>query len=327
MRVVARLCWRIVTLPVLVLATAWAMLALWYSVTPSPPVREILAVGLAGLGAAATWSLFRRRYAVVAVHMACILAVVALFAARRPTNTRDWAPDVARIATGTLSGDVLTIHNVRDFRWRSDGDFDARWEDRSYDLNRLSGVDLVMSYWSGEAIAHTILSFDFADDRHLAMSIEIRREKAETYSPIAGFFRNYELSFIAADERDVIGVRSNVRGEDVRLYHLRMPPEKARALLLAYVAEMNSLADEPQWYNSLTTNCTTQIVGMVRALGGTMPFDYRLILVGYLPDYIYERGGMAGTESFDAMKARSHIKGRAASDDPGFSAKIREGTG
>ena len=73
--------------------------------------------------------------------------------------------------------------------WRSDADFDARWDDRTYDLNRLKGADLFLSYWAGENIAHAIVSFGFDDGRQLAWSFEVRKVKGEEYSTLAGFFR------------------------------------------------------------------------------------------------------------------------------------------
>jgi hypothetical protein len=211
------------------------------------------------------------------------------------------------------------------FVWRSDIDFEPNWETRSYDLNNLTGLDVIMSYWSGEAIAHTIVSFGFSDGQQLAFSIEIRKEKAESYSALAGFFRAYELSFIAADERDVVGVRTNVRGEDVRIYRLRVSTAQARALLLAYIAEANDLARAPRFYNSLTTNCTTQIFRMVRAVQPGLPLDYRVLLAGYVPQFVYDRGAMAAGMSFDQLRDRSHIRGKASSTDPDFSTTIRQG--
>ena len=227
---------------VLLLSGLWGALAIWFRLAPAPPAREILAGGLLLLAVVAIVCLALRRWRVVALYGVCFVAVFAWWVTLQPSNDRVWADDVARTASGTVDGDRLVMRNVRNFVWHSDSDFEPRWETRSYDLNALTGVDLFMSYWAGESIAHAIVSFGFADGQHLAFSIEIRKEKTESYSALAGFFRAYELSFIAADERDVVGVRTNVRGEDVRLYHLRVTPAQARALLLEYVAEADALA-------------------------------------------------------------------------------------
>src|SRR6516225_3549185 len=153
----------------------------------------------------------------------------------------------------TLRSKIVSLRNCN---WRSETDFDPIWEQPTYDLSRVTDVDLIMSYWMGEAIAHTIVSFGFDNGDRLAFSIETRKESDESYSSIAGFFKEYELSIIAADERDVVRVRSNVRGEDVRIYRLRMTPASAQALLLQYLADANDLARAPRWYNTLTGNCT-----------------------------------------------------------------------
>ncbi len=123
----------------------------------------------------------------------------------------------------------------------------------------------------------------------------------------------------------MVGVRTNVRGEDVRLYHLRVTPAQARALLLEYVAEADALAHTPRFYNSLTTNCTTQIFRMVRTLQPSLPLDYRVLLAGYLPDYVYDLGRLDTSIPFEVLRDRSHIRGKADNTDPDFSTKIREG--
>jgi hypothetical protein len=309
----------------MLLAGLWGALAIWFHFLPAPPLHEMLAGGFLLLVLAAVVCLVLRRWPVIALFGACFVGVFIWWATLQPSNDRPWADDVARTAYGTVEGDLLVVHNVRDFLWRSDTDYDQRWDTRSYDLNHLTGADLIMSYWAGEQIAHAIVSFGFTDDQHLAFSIEIRREKTESYSALAGFFRAYELSFIAAEERDVLGVRTNVRGEDVRLYRLRMPPAQARALLLEYIKEANDLARTPRFYNSLTSNCTTQIFLMARTLQPRLGLDYRILLSGHLPEYVYDRGGLNTSIPFDVLRDRSHIRAKAESTDPEFSRKIRQG--
>jgi hypothetical protein len=303
----------------------WGALAIWFRLAPTPPLREILGGGLLLLVLVAVACLVLRRWWGVALYGVCFVVVIGWWATLQPSNSRAWADDVARTASGVVEGDRLVVYNVRNFVWRSDSDFEPNWETRSYDLNKLTGLDLIMSYWSGEAIAHTMVSFGFADGQQLAFSIEIRKEKTESYSALAGFFRVYELSFIAADERDVVGVRTNVRGEDVRIYRLRVPSSQTRALLLEYIAEANDLAHSPRFYNSLTSNCTTQIFHMVRAVQPGLPLDYRILLAGYVPQFVYDRGVMAAGIPFDVLRDRSHIGGKAPSTDPDFSIKIRQG--
>jgi hypothetical protein len=314
-----------VTGPILLCTGLWGALAIWFRLAPTPPLREILASVLLLLALAAVACLVLRRWRGIALYGISFAVVLGWWATLQPSNNRAWAEDVARTATGIVVGDRLVVHDLRNFVWHSDTDFEPNWETRSYDLNKLTGLDLIMSYWSGEAIAHTIVSFGFSDGQQLAFSIEIRKEKTESYSALAGFFRAYELSFIAADERDVVGVRANVRGEDVRIYRLRVSPPQARALLLEYIAEANNLARAPRFYNSLTTNCTTQIFRMVRAVQPRLPLDYRILLAGYVPQFVFDRGAMTAGIPFEVLRDRSHIKGKAASTDPDFSGKIRQG--
>jgi hypothetical protein len=211
--------------------------------------------------------------------------------------------------------------------WRSDTDFDQRWEQRTYNLSHVTDVDLIMSYWAGEAIAHTIVSFGFDDAARLAFSIETRKESQEGYSSIAGFFKQFELAIVAADERDAVRVRSNVRGEDVRIYRLRMSPKNAQILLREYVEEANDLARTPRFYNTVTANCTNLVFEMVRVIHPGVPMDARVFFTGYLPNYAYDLGATDTSVSFEKLRELSKIQDKAAQADadPNFSARIREG--
>lgn len=244
----------------------------------------------------------------------------------KPRLDRDWAVELARQATGEIAQDRLTMRDVRDFRWRGEEDFDERWETRTYDLERLETLDLFASYWTSPAIAHLIVSFGFAEQGQLAFSIEIRRERGEPWSGVGGLFKVFELVTIAADERDVVRVRTDVRGEDVRLYRLRSTPALRRNLLAAYVADCNRLARAPRFFHTFFTNCTTQVVRLVRAAGGRLPLDWRMIASGYIPNYLHKIGLLAD-RPFVVLHLLAAIsaQARAAGDGPGFSAEIRAG--
>ncbi len=267
------------------------------------------------------------RWRAFTFYAAMIAVILVWWSTITPSNGRDWSPDVARSFTGTIDGDRLVANNVRNFTWRSDSDFDQRWETRTYNLAHLTDVDLIMSYWGNEAIAHTIVSFGFDTGPRLAFSIETRKERKEAYSTIAGFFKQYELAIVAADERDVVRVRSNVRGEDVRIYRLRITPANARLLLREYVEQANDIARRPRFYNTLTANCTTLVFTMVRFIHPGLPMDYRVLLSGYLPNYAYSLGATDTTMPFEQLRDLSRIYDKAirADADPDFSAKIREG--
>jgi hypothetical protein len=312
----------------ILLTGVWCALALWYQLPLPQLLREIAAALMIVLTIGTAILLCSRlRWRATCAFAVTFVLVCIWWATILPSNNRNWTPDVARNVTGRITGDQLIVQNVRNFNWRSDTDFDQKWEQRSYDLSKLSSVDLIMSYWAGEAIAHTIVSFGFSDGQRLDFSIETRKQQGQAYSTIGGFFKEYELIVIAADERDVIRVRSNIRGEDVRIYRLRMPPAEARRLLAAYIDEADSLAVTPRFYNTATANCTTVIYRLVTTIEPGTHWDPRILINGYLPDYIYTLGGLDHRIPFDQLRAESRIHDRAlaAGDDPDFSAKIRVG--
>ena len=306
------------------LALAWGALALHYAGPPSLATALPIAWLAAGL---ALFLLVRPAWrGLIAFAVACALLLL-WWHGIEPRNDRDWQEDVAHPPTGEVNGEFLTIHNLRNFDYRSDTDFSPSWETRTYDLSQLRGVDLFLAHWGSPAIAHTILSWDFGRGDHLAISIETRKEKGEEYSAVAGFFKQYELYYVAADERDVIRVRSNVRNEDVSLYRLRAPLERVRALLLDYVQRMNELAATPVFYEAATQNCTTTIRMHNRHVGPVQPWDWRMLVNGYLDDMLYEQGTIDTSLPLAELQARSQIseRARAARDDPAFSTRIREG--
>ncbi len=305
----------------------WGALALHFAGPRRAGGNDLLAVAWAVMGMAIllfVWPFGRR----LAVFSAAVAVLLLWWSTIRPSNDRTWLADVARLPRGELDGDRLTIENVRNFDYRSETDFTERWETRTYDLSRIDRLDLFMSYWSSPRIAHTILSWAFEDGEHLAASIETRKEVGESYDALAGFFRQYELYYVIADERDVIRLRTNYRGEHVYLYPLRTPRDRVRRMLLDYVRAMNALAQEPQFYNAGTDNCTTTIRMHAQQIGATTPWDYRVLLNGYADEMLYERGMIGTSRPFPEVRARSLIdaRARAADRDPAFSRRIREGT-
>ena len=306
----------------------WCSVAVWYRCGVGEPWRSLLAGATLAFALVVVACLVTsRRWLALAAYAAAFVLFLGWWATITPTNDRNWAPDVARTVTATIDGDRLVVSNVRNFTWRSDTDFDQRWEKRNYSLSHVTNVDLIMSYWMGEAIAHTIVSFGFDDGRRLDFSIETRKERGESYSSIAGFFKQYELAIVAADERDVVRVRSNVRAEDVRIYRLRVPPADAQMLLREYMAAANDLARTPRFYNTLTANCTNLVFDMVRVIHPGLPLDARVVLAGYLPNYAYDLGATDTSISFEKLRELAKIHDKAVRADalPNFSAKIREG--
>jgi hypothetical protein len=222
----------LITVVVLVPAALWGTVALWSHLPFADFGRGFVAGGFAAAMLLAIVLLWQRSRTAMPVLLAILWAgLLGWWWTIPPSNDRDWQADVARVADARINGDVVTVYNVRNFNWRSDSDFDQRWETRTYRVSQLQGADDYLSYWAGESIAHAIASFNFAGNLPLASSIEIRKEKGEAYSPTAGFFKTYELAIIAADERDVVKVHSTVRGEDVRLFRLDIQRATALGLL------------------------------------------------------------------------------------------------
>jgi hypothetical protein len=313
---------------VMLLIGIWCSIAIWYQCRAGEPLRGCLTGATASFTVIAVAGLATRwRWIITGIYSVSVAAFLAWWAAITPSNDRRWAADVARNLTATIDGDRVVINNVRNFAWRSDVDFDEHWEQRTYSLSHVTDVDLIMSYWMGEAIAHTLVSFGFDNGERLAFSIETRKEAHEGSSSIAGLFKQYELAIVAADERDVVRLRSNIRGEDVRIYRLRMTPSNAQRLLREYLEEANDLARTPRFYNTLTSNCTTLVFDMVVVIHPGLPLDARVILAGYLPNYAYAVGGTDTSISFEKLRELSRIHDNAAraDADPNFSARIREG--
>jgi hypothetical protein len=312
-----------------VLLTAlWGGTALVYQGPDLPAGRVALIALWGGFSLAALVLLLRRRAAAgLGLYALGFAALLAWWSGLAPSNTRDWADDVAHTATATVQGSVVSFDHVRNFDWRSDTDYNARWEARQYDLDQLQSVDLVLSYWAGPAIAHTLVSFGFSDGRFLVFSVEIRKERHESFSEVGGFFKEFELAVIAADERDILRVRTNVRGEDDYLYRIALPPAQRRALFLAYVDEANRLAQAPRFYQTVTANCTTIVYKLVQQIVPQLPLDYRLVLSGYLPEYLQEVGGLAGQQPLAALQqgGRFTERAKAADASPAFSQAIRRG--
>ena len=305
---------------------AWATLAIYYSDLSGEPLRIGLAAAFA-LGTLAAFLFLPNRRRTLLAFGAAFAAVLLWWMSIEPSNERDWQAEVAVLPYATRDGDLVTLHNVRNFDYRTEQDFEVRYDERTFDLGALDALDLSAVYWAGDAIAHIMVSFGFAGE-YVTFSIETRKETGEAYSSIAGFFREYELIYVVGDERDLIRVRTNYRDpqESVYLYRTRADPEAARRLFLEYLEKINRLRDSPEFYNTLTTNCTTDVWLLVRALSDRFPLDWRVLLSGHFPEYLYELGSLDTGLPFEELKAQSLIndKAHAADQAADFSRRIRE---
>ncbi|WP_232365755.1 DUF4105 domain-containing protein [Denitrificimonas caeni] len=309
-------------------AAAWGTLALYYQLPLRMPwlaAGLLLWVGLSIYALVRLWQTGPLQGALI--YLALHAALLLWWNSLTPTNQHRWEDDVAEMTSGRIEGDHVTLFNVRNFTWRSKTDYTPRWETRQYDLSKLQSVDMLTSYWGMDAIAHVLVSFGFDDGQFVTFSVEIRKKKGQQFSEIAGFFKQYELSILATDERDAIAVRPNVRGEDTFLYRIDMSKQIARQLFLSYVEQANQLIEQPRFYNTVTANCTTLVFGMMQHISGSFPLDSRLLLSGYLPSYVEEQDGL--TDGFDLAQLRSAgritERSKQAQNNDNYSKIIRQG--
>lgn len=309
----------------------WAVLALFYSGPNSEILRSILAIVLAvaSLSTIIALGFSHWRWRAFSAYAVLFIAVLIWYFSLTPSNDRQWQEDVAALPYATLKENIVTVHNIRNFDYRSEMEYSPAYYDKAFDLDKLEGVDLIAVYWMGPSIAHIFLSFAFTGDNHLAISIETRKEKGESYSTLKGFFRQYELYYVVADERDVIGLRTNYRQnppEDVYVYRTKGPIENGKQLFLEYMHQINRLKEKPEFYNTLTTNCTTNIWMNSLVNATHLPFDWEILVSGYLPSYLYENERLETYGlSFKELKKISYINERAKSIDSNvsFSKAIR----
>lgn len=318
--------WAFISLGWLTLAgaMAWATAALHFDI-PIPDLRIPVALAYVAVNVGLL-ILLRGWHGKSIGCLIVFVAVLGWWLSLKPSNDRAWQPDLDRTAWAEIAGDRVTIHNLRNVDYRTETDFTPRWEERTYDLAAIEGIDIFITYWGSEWIAHPILSFRFQGAPPVAISAEARKELGESYSSIAGFFRQYELIYVIADERDVIRLRTNYRtGEEVFLYRTTATPDVARRIFLDYLRRANALHEKAEFYNALTSNCTTNIRIHTLAEHAALPWDWRLLLNGKADEYAFANGRLAGEPPFAEFKRRAHINAaaRAADQSPEFSLQIR----
>ena len=317
-----------------IFTSIWACMAFWYQ-QPLGHIFSLILIGtwlifaFASLGIFVSQYFFKRSTSCIIYSLAFICSLVWYFNIEARQD-REWAPEVSKELTYEQHGNLVTLHHVRNFNWRSENDYDEKWETRTVDLNKISGVNVITSYWMGPQIAHTLVSFDFENSPPLTFSIEIRKEKGESFSALGGFFRKFELSLIAADEKDIIFTRSNIRHEQVYFFPVHMPKAEMRALFEEYLLTSKELKQTPKWYNTLTSNCTTIVFDMAQAISHHQyPSDYRLLLSGYLPNYLYDLNAFSHQWTMAEWYQNAHINPKTEQQkhltSEQFSALIRQG--
>ena len=312
---------------ILFLSTIWAAAAIYFdlpsTIAPSVLIAVFYLVAVIAFLFSSRFSWFS-----VAIGFIVFVGITIWWQSLKPVQNRNWQPNVAQTAWTERDGDKITIHNLRNFDYQPGLPPRPRWETRVVDLNRLQAVDLFINFWGSDLICHPIVSFQFGPDQHVAISVETRMAESQSYSTVRGFFKQFALIYIVADERDVIRVRTNYRHEQLYLYRTSIQPERARALFLDYLKSVNALHERPRFYNALTSNCTTNVRTHTAATAAKpAPWDWRMLVNGTVDELVYERGGFASHLPFPELKQRSLIDDRAQAADQALdsSERIRAG--
>jgi hypothetical protein len=298
----------------------WAAVALWFA-------QPVVAIGFLVFCVVLVWCICRRGWSPIGL-LAATAVVVAWWLAIPARNDRAWAPDVAETAWAEIEGDVIILHNHRNFDWRTESDFTPRWETKTFRLSQLRQLDFIMTYWGSPHVCHTMVTFDFGLDGRLCASIEARREQGEDYSALGGMFRRYELIYVLGEEHDLVRLRTSIRPHnEVYLFRLNATPAVAQAMFLDYIRSANALRNRPVWYHSLLTNCSTTIRAHVRRAHVPDPWDWRVLANGHADERLYEFGYISRELPLPDLKRRSRITvaPSAADNAADFSARIRSG--
>jgi hypothetical protein len=295
--------------------------------------RRLAATGKAGgtpaqtAGEDAGGPLYDDRVRRIAIILAALAAAYVLFVALvRPSNDRDWSLDQAVLPTATFNGPLVTIRNIRNFRYESTDRYTPGYYDKTFDLRQLDSAWFFVEPFGKGGAAHTFVSFGFQDRDFVAISVEIRKEKGESFSPIKGLLRRYEVMYVIGDERDLVKLRTNYRHDAVHLYRIRTTPERMRAMFVAMVQRANQLQERPEFYNTLTNTCTTNLVRHVNQITPErIPLRASVLLPATSDRLAYELGLIDTTLPFAEAQRRALINpsARRYADDPAFSRRIR----
>lgn len=257
-----------------------------------------------------------------------VLILFIIFGIRKPSNNRDWAVDQRLLPSVDIREEIIEIKNIRNFNYRTETDYDMNYYNKVFDVDRIKSVDFILSsFGEWEGLAHAFLSFGFEGGEYISVSIEIRKEKGEEYSALRGIFNEYEITYVVADEEDVIKLRTNIRDEQVYLYPVKTTKEKKKELFFDIMRRVQRLETEPEFYNTITNACATGILFHVNDISPKrIPFDFRVLVPGYSDRLGYELGLFDTELSFEETKKKAYVnkKAKKVNEDHNFSELIRE---
>ena len=307
----------------------WCSVAIYFICLPKTDMA-LLVSGIFAIVIPALFFLFPKRNMAVLTIILLYGFVIIGWNNMQPSNDRNWMPSVARSPHAINKGNTIEIYNIRNFDYQTEHDFIENYYNKTYNLDELESLSFILSYWGGgTAVAHTILSFGFKNGDYLAVSAETRVEKGEPQELLQGFFNQYEMIYILADERDIIRLRTNFRkeeAEEVFLYPIRLKQQEIRKVFDVIMARVNSLYQQPAFYNTLTQNCFTSLRSDFRVIAPPKNrFDWRILANGYADQMLHENGTIDTGLSFSEAKKYFHINQYVSGDNSAdnFSLRIR----
>ncbi len=270
-----------------------------------------------------------KKFSKVKFLISALLFVLGLvYISIRPTNDADWSFDQQILPSAIISNDLVTIKNVRDFNYTSESEYTPSYYTKTYDVSKIKTVDYIVEpFGDFSGAAHTFLSFGFEGGDYVSISVEIRKKKGQSFSPLKGLLKQFEIMYVVADEKDVVKLRTNYRRDAVYVYPTKIDQVHARQLFLSMIERVNELHDEPEFYNTITNTCTTNIVRHVNEISEIkVPFSYKVLLPGYSDKLAYDLGLLDTTLPYDKIRKTYKINDKAMkyADDLNFSIKIRE---
>lgn len=255
-----------------------------------------------------------------------VLVFLSFVLLKKPSHDRDWELGQERLPKIDIVGDDIEISDFRDFVWNGSGKAEPRYVSRKHKLSEIRSVDVIISHFSDfEGLAHIFLSFGFVDGKHVVVSMETRREVGEEFSPILGLLNNFEIIYVVGSERDIVGLRTDVRDERVHIYPTVASPEKAKELFLKLAEDINRIYAKPKFYNTLLSNCTNVITRRVEDISELkFPLTYKTLLPGYFDEVLYGMELIPAAGNFEEIKKCHQVdNGSVDYMAEGFEKKLR----
>jgi hypothetical protein len=272
-------------------------------------------------------------FALTSLILVLTLSLAFIYTFTTPSNDRNWTADQQVLAKAEfLENDLIRIDNIRSFRYSSINEYESNYFSKTYNLNQLETVDYIVVPLGQKGAAHTFLSFGFANegsgeiDTYLPISVEIRKREGQKFSPIKGIFNRYEIMYVIADEKDLIDLRARHRENQLYLYPVQTTKDKVRELFVDMLVKNNQLHTEPEFYNTITNNCTTNIVDHINKISPKkVPSDIRTIFPENSDKLAYEIGLIDNSLPFEEIRVKYNITEKAVRyfNSPDYSILIR----